>query len=60
MDSQKDSVQERLKAANDARQKAVETGKHDISGHVDFETITPERLKGIPTDLYREGLIYYG
>lgn len=60
MDSQKDSVQERLKAANDARQKAVETGKHDISGHIDFETITPERLKSIPTDLYREGLIYYG
>ena len=60
MDSQKDSVQERLKAANDARQKAVETGKHEISGHVDFDTITPERLKSIPTDLYREGLIYYG
>lgn len=60
MDSQKDSVQERLKAANDARQKTVETGKHEISGHVDFDTITPERLKSIPTDLYREGLIYYG
>lgn len=60
MDSQKDSVQQRLKAANDARRKAVETGKHEISGHVDFDTITSERLKSIPTDLYREGLIYYG
>lgn len=60
LDGQKDTVQQRLKAASDARQTALETGKEPISGHLDFDSITEESLKKIPTDLYREGMVYYG
>ena len=38
----------------------METGKEPISGHLDFDSITEESLKKIPTDLYREGMVYYG
>ena len=31
-----------------------------MPGHLDFDSITEESLKKIPTDLYREGMVYYG
>ncbi len=60
IDSQLDTVQERLKAASDARQKEVTTGEIGISGNVDFDALTDESISKIPTDLYREGMQYYG
>ena len=36
------------------------TGKIGYSGNADFDALTDESIKKIPTDLYREGMIYYG
>lgn len=60
MNSQLDSIGERMKQASDARDKEVTTGEVSISGNVDFDALTDESISKIPTDLYREGMIYYG
>ena len=60
MNSQLDTIQERLKEASDAREKEVSTGDISYSGNIDFDALTDESISKIPTDLYREGMIYYG
>lgn len=60
MNSQLDSIQARLKEASDARAREVATGEIGYSGNVDFDALTDESISKIPTDLYREGMIYYG
>lgn len=60
VNSQTDNILERLHAASDAREQEALTGKTQFSGHVNFDNINEEELAKIPTDLYREGLIYYG
>lgn len=59
MDTQLDTVQARLKEASDARIKEL-GGEIVYSGNVDFDALTEESIGKIPTDLYREGMIYYG
>lgn len=54
-----DTIQERLKQASDARVKEL-TGDIEYSGNVDFDALTDEAISKITTDLYREGMIYYG
>ena len=60
MNTQLDSIQARLKEASDARAREVATGEIGYSGNVDFDALTDESISKIPTDLYREGMIYYG
>lgn len=60
MNSQLDSINERMKQASDARDKEITTGEVSLSGNVDFDALTDESISKIPTDLYREGMIYYG
>lgn len=60
MNSQLDSIQTRLKEASDARAREVATGEIGYSGNVDFDALTDESISKIPTDLYREGMMYYG
>lgn len=60
MNSQLDSIQARLKEASDARAREVATGEIGYSGNVDFDALTDESISKIPTDLYREGMMYYG
>lgn len=60
MNTQLDSVQKRLKDAADARAKEVATGEISYSGNVDFDALTDESISKISTDLYREGMQYYG
>lgn len=60
MDNQLDSIQERLAAAAQARADEVATGKVVYAGTVDFDAITDESMAKITTDLYREGMDYYG
>ena len=43
-----------------AREAEVKTGKIAYSGTVDFDSLTDEAIAKIPTDLYREGMQYYG
>ncbi len=59
MDTQLDTVQIRLKEASDARIKEL-GGEIVYSGNVDFDALTEESISKIPTDLYREGMLYYG
>lgn len=59
MNTQLDSIQARLKEASDARIKEL-AGEIGYSGNVDFDALTDESISKIPTDLYREGMIYYG
>lgn len=59
MNTQLDSIQARLKDASDARIKEL-AGEIGYSGNVDFDALTDESISKIPTDLYREGMIYYG
>ena len=59
MNTQLDSIQARLKEASDARIKEL-AGEVGYSGNVDFDALTDESISQIPTDLYREGMIYYG
>lgn len=54
-----DTVQQRLKEASDARVKEL-AGDIQYSGNVDFDALTDESISKITTDLYREGMIYYG
>lgn len=60
MNTQLDSVQARLKEASDARVKEIASGDISYSGNVDFDALTEESISKIPTDLYREGMQYYG
>ena len=60
MESQINSIQERLKQASDAREKRVKGEEIELSGNVDFDSLTDEKIAQIPTDLYREGMMYYG
>ena len=59
MNTQLDSIQARLKDASDGRIKEL-AGEIDYSGNVDFDALTDESISKIPTDLYREGMMYYG
>lgn len=59
MNTQLDSIQARLKDASDARIKEL-AGEIGYSGNVDFDALTDESISKIPTDLYREGMMYYG
>ncbi|MFU0841368.1 MAG: Peptidase-S15 domain-containing protein [Burkholderia sp.] len=60
MNSAVDTIQQRLKEAADARAELVATGKVRYTGEVDYSKVTEESLKKVPTDLYREGIVYYG
>jgi fermentation-respiration switch protein FrsA (DUF1100 family) len=59
MNSQRDSIQARLQEASDARVQEL-AGEIVYSGNVDFDALTEESISKIPTDLYREGMMYYG
>ncbi len=59
MNTQADSVQARLKEASDARAREL-AGETLYSGNVDFDALTDDAISKIPTDLYREGMTYYG
>lgn len=60
MNTQLDSIQARMKEVSDARAKEIATGEIGYSGNVDFDALTEESIGNIPTDLYREGMMYYG
>jgi hypothetical protein len=61
MSTQIRDVQERLKAANDARETVIKTGEEKpAAGTLDLDTLTDEYISSIKNDLYREGLLYYG
>lgn len=60
MESQVGTIQERLKQASEAREERIRTGKIPLSGTVDFDSLDDEKIARIPTDLYREGMLYYG
>lgn len=60
MNSQLDTVQQRLHQASAARDEEIAAGKISYSGTVDFDALTEERISKIPNDLYREGMMYYG
>ena len=59
MNTQSDSIQARMKEASDARIKE-KAGEIGYSGTIDFDALTDEIISKITTDLYREGIIYYG
>ena len=59
LDSQIDNIQDRLKEASDARQKEVLTGEVSYTSSAPSK-LPEEELSKITTDLYREGMIYYG
>lgn len=50
------TIQERLKQASNARAQEVADGKIMYSG---VASITDEEIEKVPTDLYREGYVYY-
>ena len=54
--SQLNTIQERLKQATDARAQEAAGGSIIYAGVAD---ITDEEIAKIPTDLYREGYVYY-
>lgn len=60
MNSQLDSVNERMKQVSDAREKEAMTGEISLSGNIDFDALTDESISKITNDLYREGAMYYG
>lgn len=60
MNMQLDSIQTRLQEAAEARAKETAGGDISYSGNVDFDALTEESISKIPTDLYREGMMYYG
>ncbi|MCJ7935727.1 MAG: alpha/beta hydrolase [Chryseobacterium sp.] len=54
--SQLNTIQERLKQASDARAQEAAGGKIIYAG---VASITDEEITKTPTDLYREGFVYY-
>lgn len=56
MNSQASTIQERLKQATDARAQEAAGGNVIYTG---LATPTDEEITRIPTDLYREGYVYY-
>lgn len=62
MDSQLDSIQQRLEQAAAARTKYITTGEVDYVGQYlsGRQHLTQEQLEQIPAGLYREGVQYYG
>ncbi|AWI34411.1 alpha/beta hydrolase [Helicobacter apodemus] len=57
--SEKSSIQERLKNASEARTKEVLEGKISYTSAAP-KKLSEEELAKISTDLYREGMVYYG
>lgn len=58
LDSQINTIQERLKQACDARAKEVAGG--EIAYTPDMRDMPEEKAKDLPYDLYRDGYYYYG
>lgn len=59
LDSEKDRIFEKLQAASKAREEEVISGKISYIGFAP-KKLSKEELAKIPTELYREGMIYYG
>lgn len=57
--SQLSTIQERLRQASDARAKRIATGEIEYTGSKATK-LSKEELAKIPTDLYRQGMEYYG
>ncbi|WAI57957.1 alpha/beta hydrolase [Lactiplantibacillus plantarum] len=57
MDSEANTIQERLQKASDAREKEVRGEGVDYTA--DLKKLTPEEAAKLPYDLYREGYDYY-
>ncbi|MFB9134489.1 alpha/beta hydrolase [Vibrio olivae] len=60
MQSQLDTIQQRLQQASDARAQQASGGETIYAADADLSSITDEQLEKMPFDLYREGFIYYG
>ena len=60
IDSQLDSIKERMAQAAAARAAEIANSTIAYSGNVDFDALTDESIAKLGTDLYREGMIYYG
>lgn len=60
MDSQLNSINERMSQAAAARAAEIKDGTVSYSGNVDFDALSDESIAKIGTDLYREGMLYYG
>ncbi|WP_244149531.1 acetylxylan esterase [Rodentibacter genomosp. 2] len=58
VNSQKDSIVQRLKQASNARAKEVATGEVDYSPAFGAG-LTPEQVAALPFEMYREGYEYY-
>lgn len=60
MESQVNTIAQRKKEAADARVARIAGKPAPLSGNVDFDSLSEEKIAQIPTDLYREGAMYYG